>query len=168
MESLRKNFQNHSGFGRIQFLAVIKLRVPFLCQLSALGCSGCYPHSLRSPLHLHTNSGVSCLESLTSATSQRAPVMRLSIARLSLFCLIQSQLINNYLVIAAKSLLPHKEYNQNIFHIYSYKDQGGRSWGPSQGSAYYRGFCLTFLLLYITQYNAKYPLFIGWIDGMDG
>ena len=39
LEALGKNFLNHSDFGSIQFLAVIKLRSPFPCWLSSCGCS---------------------------------------------------------------------------------------------------------------------------------
>ena len=91
LEALGKNFLNHSDFGSIQFLAVIKLRSPFPCWLSSCGCSEALkgihiPYSMASSTFKPTWCVLS--ESLTSssAISQKAHLMRLGLARLSLFC----------------------------------------------------------------------------------
>lgn len=85
-----RNFLNHSDIGSIQFLAVIKLRSPFPCWLSSSSCSegseGIHV-PLAWPPSPSSQQWCVLLESLTSssAISQKAHLMRLGLARLSLF-----------------------------------------------------------------------------------
>lgn len=91
LEALGKNFPNHSDFGSIQFLAVIKLRSPFPCWLSSCGCSEALkgihiPYSMASSTFKPTVVCPLGISDFSSAISQKPHLMRLGLARLSLFC----------------------------------------------------------------------------------